>query len=87
MSGTNTTSMEYPPGYLEHYNPKGHIVFGLAIAFIVVEIACVTLRFLARRIGKVPWGADDFLIIPGLIFCLGVCAGSLGKQTANIPIH
>lgn len=84
MSSVNASS-PYPPGYLNHYNSKGHVAFGLAIAFVVIEVSCVVLRFLARKIGNVPWGADDVLIIPGLIFCVGVCASSLGMLRCYSP--
>lgn len=61
------------------YNNQGHVAFALAIVFIPVEIFCVILRFWARKIGKVPLGVDDILIVPGLIFCVGVCVGCLGE--------
>ena len=55
-------------------------VIVVATIFIVLEIVCVALRFWARRIGKVAWGWDDSLIVPGLIFCLVIPILSLGEQ-------
>ena len=67
---------QYPPGYLDEY--RGQTLIDLAIAFLVIETVCVALRFYARRIGKVPWGADDTLIVPGFILCAAVCACTIG---------
>lgn len=67
----------FPPGYADEY--IGNPPFGVAIAFIVLEVIAVGLRFLARRIGRVAWGADDTLIIPGAILCLALCGCSIGE--------
>lgn len=67
---------QYSPEYLAEYN--GYSLFVLAITFIVVEVLCVSLRFYSLKLGKVPWGADDTLIVPGAIFCLAICACCLG---------
>lgn len=70
------------------YNNQGHVAFALAIVFIAVEILCVILRFWARKIGKVPLGADDILIIPSLITCVGICVCSLGESKRDfVPIE
>ncbi|MCJ1465078.1 hypothetical protein MMC07_003694 [Pseudocyphellaria aurata] len=59
----------------KEYNGEGLIA--VATVFITIEVVVVVLRFWARRIGKVAWGADDVLIIPGAILCLGVIVCSL----------
>ena len=46
--------------------------------FMVLEAVFVALRFLARHFAKTPWGLDDTLIIPSLLFCWGVCIHALG---------
>ncbi|KAI1460206.1 hypothetical protein F4805DRAFT_418594 [Annulohypoxylon moriforme] len=62
----------FPPGYAEQdLGPRTQAV---AIAFIVLEVVIVTLRFSTRAIYKSRWGFDDYLIVPGLVFALGVCA-------------
>jgi hypothetical protein len=76
MSLTEATPPVYPPGYLEEYNGKP--LFAVSVAFIVLEIFFVVLRFWARKIGNVRWGADDIFIILGLMCSVGVCVCSLG---------
>lgn len=71
-------AMQYSPEYLAEY--IGNVPYRLAIAFIVLESVSVAIRFWARKIGKVPWGADDTLMIPGTILCLAVCACSIGER-------
>ena len=71
------STVQYPPGYLNEY--RGRTPVAVAIAFLIVETLCVILRFYARRIGKVPWGADDILILPGFIFCAALCGCIIGE--------
>lgn len=68
----------FPPGYLDEYNGRQPIL--VAMIFIVLEVVCVVLRFWARIIGKIAWGADDALIIIGAIQCLAVIGCCLGEQ-------
>ena len=77
------SKLQYPPGYLEEY--IGQPLLSLSITFIVLETVCVALRFCARRIGKVSWGADDTLIIPGFVFCIAVCASIIGEYPEHAP--
>lgn len=74
---TEQIATQYSPEYLEEYN--GYGLYVLTITFIIVETLCVSLRFYSRKLGNVPWGADDTLIIPGAILCLAICACCLGK--------
>ena len=76
---------QFPPSYLEEYNGNSPVV--VAIVFIVLEVVCVALRFLARRISKTAWGADDSLIIPGAISCLSVIGCSLGEECFDIDFE
>lgn len=55
-------------------------VVPVAIIFTILEVTCVALRFWARKIGKVSFGVDDCLMIPGLILCLAVTAVLLCEQ-------
>jgi NADH:ubiquinone oxidoreductase subunit 3 (subunit A) len=66
-------------------NFNGNELYVVASVFIVLDIVCVALRFWARKIGKIHWGWDDVLIIPGLIFCLSVSIVSLGEQWPLTP--
>ncbi|KAI3331709.1 hypothetical protein HD806DRAFT_478092 [Xylariaceae sp. AK1471] len=61
----------FPPGYVdESLVPR---TFAVAVTFIVLEIGIVTLRFATRYLYNTKLGIDDYLIIPALIFTLGVC--------------
>ena len=73
----NATS-SYSREYLLEYN--GNSLLAIAILFIILVSTCVGLRFYARRLGRVKWGVDDILIIPGTFFCLAVCICALGKS-------
>lgn len=75
----NRQAMQYSPGFLAEY--KGSGPYHVAIVFLCLETFCIILRFWARRIGKVAWGADDTLMIPGTIFCLALCACAIGEQS------
>ncbi|KAL8836141.1 MAG: hypothetical protein Q9170_003034 [Blastenia crenularia] len=94
MAGSQKVPPTYTPEYLNQYN--GDSLHAIAILFIVLVVIFVTLRFYARRMGRVAWGFDDSLIIPGIIFCLGLCIaalvdlsdGALGyHQAAVIATH
>ena len=63
--------------YLLEYN--GDSLLAITILVIVLVSTCVVLRFYARRLGRVKWGVDDTLIIPGTVFCLAVCTCALSK--------
>lgn len=43
------------------------ILIGVGIAFIILEIIIVGLRFYARRRSRVPVGIDDWLILLALV--------------------
>jgi hypothetical protein len=76
MSPTPAPPPAYPPGYLEEYN--GQPLFAVSVAFIVLEIFFVAVRFWSRKIGKIRFGYDDVFILIGAPFCLGICFCSLG---------
>ncbi|MCJ1380722.1 hypothetical protein MMC17_003830 [Xylographa soralifera] len=79
MASLNITAEDYPPGYLEQYQGNPPLV--LAITILPLEILFVGLRFYARRVGRVRWGADDTLIIPGAILCVALCACGISNVT------
>lgn len=72
-------ALQYSPEFSAEY--KGSRPYHVAIIFLCLETLCVTLRIWARRIGRVAWGADDTLMIPGTILCLAVCACATGEQS------
>ncbi|KAL9024379.1 MAG: hypothetical protein Q9196_006560 [Gyalolechia fulgens] len=59
------------------------IAVGFAIGITCVAIA---LRLLARRIQKVPLGADDFVILAGAVFTIGTAATYAGYQTYGVAV-
>ncbi|MCJ1467815.1 hypothetical protein MMC07_006440 [Pseudocyphellaria aurata] len=82
MASDQSRVTQSPPGYSKEYN--GGAVIAVATVFIALEVVVVVLRFWSRRIGKIAWGADDALIIPGAIFCLGVIFVGLGEQSPGM---
>jgi len=55
-----------------------------AIAFIVIDLLTVGLRFLARHITKTRLGWDDRLLLPALCAILGVCVVVI--DTLSLPL-
>lgn len=82
MASNQSSVPPFPPGYLEEYN--GQVPISVAIVFIVLEVVCIGLRFWARIIGKIAWGADDTLIIIGAILSLAVVGCCLGERCLNV---
>lgn len=70
------------PEFLAEY--IGYQVIGVAVAFAILEIGLVTLRFIARRINKSSQGWDDYLIVPGLIANLAQCALAISMIISTI---
>ncbi|KAI1192401.1 hypothetical protein F5X97DRAFT_340602 [Nemania serpens] len=69
MSAASTTT--FPPGYEEE--DIGQHTLAVAVLFIVLDITIVALRFITRSVYKTRLGVDDALIIPALIFAVGIC--------------
>ncbi|KAF2148153.1 hypothetical protein K461DRAFT_233625 [Myriangium duriaei CBS 260.36] len=65
----------YSPEYLSEYS--GDILRDVAIAFSVLEIGFVSLRFTAKAAGNNPFGVDDLLVVAALVACLGLNATCL----------
>lgn len=51
-------------------------VHSLIGTFIALDVITVILRFYARKRQKVPWLTDDWLLIPGVVCCSILDAGS-----------
>ena len=67
----------FPPGYAGEY--IGYIARDVGIAFTVLEIAFVGLRYISQSMAHKRFGIDDFLILPGLILCLAINACCVGQ--------
>jgi len=70
-----------PPSYFTA--DRGHILKGVSIAFIVLEVLAFGLRAHARRIKRVAFGWDDVIMIPALLCNLALCIISYGKFSAR----
>jgi hypothetical protein len=57
----------------------GNILQGVAIAFIVLAVVFVGLRYVSRYLKGMGLGLDDFLVLPALIFNITLCGISIGK--------
>lgn len=75
---SSLASPAYPPGYLGE--SIGSHVLGCAIAFIVLEISIVALRYSTRYVTHTRSGWDDWLVLPALISSVAVCALGIGKN-------
>ena len=75
MSLETNGTLLYDPSYVRQYN--GQKLYVACEVFIVLEAVCVALRFYSRKLGNVPWGVDDVLIVPSAVFCLSMCACGL----------
>lgn len=65
-----------PPGYLHEYTGTKIVI--LAIAFMPIQIAFVSLRWYSRRLCKTYLSVDDVLSFPALFFCLAVDILAIG---------
>jgi len=67
---------------------SGNILQGVAIAFIILGVFFVGLRYVSRYIKGLSLGLDDFLILPALIFNITLCGISIGMvQAGGIGRH
>ena len=46
---------------------RGRVPFNIAVAFLVIDVAIVALRFYARTKVQAPLAAEDYLTIPALV--------------------
>ena len=72
-----SSNPSFVPGYAEE--SISHRVLVVAGVFIVLEIAFVVARFAVRISNKSPFGIDDYLTVPALLFCLGMCIILISK--------
>ncbi|KAL7625751.1 hypothetical protein AAE478_004974 [Parahypoxylon ruwenzoriense] len=76
----------------KYYEYPGHVI-SVAVAFSVVDIVVVVLRFWARKVQRQPLKADDWLMIPatlvtvgiGIIEIYGISQKALAHQTEIPP--
>ncbi|KAB8270073.1 hypothetical protein BDV30DRAFT_250951 [Aspergillus minisclerotigenes] len=77
---------DIPPARFHEYS--GDLTMRVSIAFIVMEILAVGLRYTSLLLSEKSFGVDDFLILPGLVVCLGLdINGILGVQLGRVGWH
>ncbi|KAF2150163.1 hypothetical protein K461DRAFT_323616 [Myriangium duriaei CBS 260.36] len=59
-----------PQQYVNEYG--GDVLRDTAIAFMVLEIFFVSLRFVSKRVGRNPYGIDDWLVAASLVLCTSI---------------
>ena len=79
LSMSTTPEDSLPPGYAEEY--IGYITRNVSLALCVMEVVFVGLRYLAQQLSKKKFGIDDWLMIPSLVFCLGLNTSALSKSS------
>lgn len=70
-----------PPGYASEYS--GDKLRDVAIAFIVIDVVFVGLRYVSQWVGRKPMGLDGWLMLPALLANLGICIAGLGTCIAS----
>ncbi|CAI7651321.1 unnamed protein product [Penicillium manginii] len=74
------------PERLRQYS--GDRLRDIVILFTVIDIITVSLRFLSLSLSKKPFGLDDLLAIPALLFCLGQNTVALvGIRLGRVGYH
>lgn len=74
MADSTPRALEHPR--LDDINEsRVNLIIGLSTTLLVLSSSAVTFRFLARWMRRVPWHADDSLIIPSLVSTLSLLVG------------
>ena len=79
VSLSNRRVVTFPPSYAQEYD--GGSLYAINIAFIILEIIFVALRFYARYLSNAKLGVDDILMVPALIVVISVAVLSNGMHT------
>ena len=61
-----------PPGEVAYqsahiHEDRGPLIIGVSVTLITLTTVTVALRFIARWIRQLPWGLDDYFMIPALV--------------------
>jgi len=59
---------------------RSQMVFSCAIAFVVIDISFIGMRYFTRHITKTPLGWDDLLVFPTMLFSVSVCGMQIGMK-------
>lgn len=68
---------EYSDGFLRQ--SKQGLINSVSAVFIVLEVVCVALRFVSKRVGRLKLGWDDAFMVLGLLFCIADAAATMGE--------
>ncbi|MCJ1246869.1 hypothetical protein MMC30_004078 [Trapelia coarctata] len=75
MSGLSPEELRYQEAHIQE--DRGPWIVGVSIFLIVLCTVAVTLRFVARWIRRLPWKADDYAMLPALLFTALLCAENI----------
>ena len=85
--------MATPVPNVNLHESEQDVTLKATIPFAVIAVISVVCRFIARRIQKLNFEFDDYMIVAGLIFTLGCFALSMemvhfgsGKHLAAVPL-
>ncbi|BCR93415.1 uncharacterized protein AKAW2_10461S [Aspergillus luchuensis] len=82
MAGTEQYSEEFL-----HQSKQG-LINTVSSVFIALEVFCVSLRFLAKWVGRLKLGWDDAFMILGLILCIADAACTMADvKYGGIGLH
>ncbi|KAE8323881.1 integral membrane protein [Aspergillus sergii] len=77
---------EYSEGFLRQ--SKQGLINSVSAVFIVLEVVCVALRFVSKRVGRLKLGWDDTFMILGLLFCIADAAATMADvKYGGIGLH
>lgn len=71
-----------PPAYIAESSAAN--LHNGAIAFTVLEVVFVGLRYASKIIGRVPRGVDDLLVTVSLVCCVAMNAFCLGNEVCCV---
>ena len=76
MSTANSAPTNFPANYAQQ--DDSGTLYGVAIAFIILETIFVGLRYYSRYLIKAKLGIDDMLMVPALLSAVSVAALLIG---------
>ena len=80
-----TSAASLPPSYMSAYS--GDKLRDVTAAFIALETIFVSLRYMSQKVGRKPFGLDDWLMIPAFITNLGVCVSAIGQYLIDARLE
>ena len=76
--------MSWTPSH--NWDDDNNRLFRLAIAFLVLDVLFLCLRFTSRRIGGIKEGWDGVFLYPALMVNIAMSALTLSKSTDMLAV-